>query len=402
MKASRIALTAGLAVLMAGGTAGQAEEAAAALAADSTHAGMHAGTDKAPAWFEKVKASCWVDAYYQYNFNGKSATGPLGRAFDVKQQEFSFSGAQFSMSRTDEASGTSGQLDLLTGPIAALVQPALGASSILVKQAFVGQTFGSLALKMGKFVTYLGTEVIDTPLNLNYSRSNLFLQIPYNHVGLSANYTVMEGLGLMAFVGNGNTVDVAVNEYKDYGAQVSYSGIEGLTTYFNYYMESKFTDAFGAANSVSENLHYFQLLMSYQAMEKLGVSAEYLYKTQIAASDTNAAGNLVTGSVMLDPATAKLVAFSPKMQGYALYFNYATPIEGLSIIPRYEQWFTPDTTPYPVDDLTLTGKYVKGPLVHALEFRADTTTPPAFPPANGQTALLYSQMTLTYGVTYTF
>lgn len=388
---SKIFSAALLVVLAAGAV--RAEEAATGMES------MHMNAEKAPAWFEKVKASCWVDAYYQYNLNGRSNTGPLGRAFDTRQQEFAFSGAQLSLSRTDEKSGTSGQLDLLFGPMAAVVQPTLGASSIVVKQALLSQVMGPVTLRMGKFVTFLGTEVIDTPLNLNYSRGNLFLQIPYYHVGLSASYALMEGLGLLAMAGNGNSVDVPSTEDRDYGLQASYTAVKGFSLIAMYYLET--VRNAGAGSPVTGNQHYIDLLASYQVAEKLGLSGEYLYKTRIASGEKDGAGNYLTTSLMTDPATGLAVPFSPKWQGYALYVNYATPMEGLSIIPRYEQWWSEGSST-PASDLTLTAKLVQDSLTHALEVRVDSVAPGAFPGAAGTTELLYNQATLTYGATYTF
>lgn len=361
-------------------------------------ASMHEGA-KPKAWYEKVKASCWIDTYYQYNFNGRHNAAPTGRIFDNKQEEFVLNGAQLSMSSADEATGVSGQMDLLYGPIAAIVQPALPASSILIKQAFLAETFGPLTVKLGKFVTYLGTEVIDTPANLNYSRNQLFGQVPYYHVGLLASYTVMDGLGASFYTGNGNSVDSPSSEDRDWGAQIAFSGVKGLSSYFNYYNE--IARNAGAGSPVQGTLHYFNLLGSFQVADSLGVSAEYLYKTRIANGEKNTAGNLITTSTMTDPSTGNAVVFSPKWQGYALYLNYATPIANLSVIPRYSQWWTEGSST-PGDDLTLTAKYVTGALAHNLEFRTDSTAPAIFAGAGGVTELQYRQNTLTYGATFSF
>lgn len=56
-----------------------------------------------------------------------------------------------------------------------------------------------LTLKAGKFVTLLGYEVIESPLNLNTSRSLLFVySIPLTHVGALVSYPVSSRLSLTA------------------------------------------------------------------------------------------------------------------------------------------------------------------------------------------------------------
>jgi hypothetical protein len=362
---------------------------------------------KKPAWYEKINASGFIDAYYQYNFNGLSApVGPSGRAFDLTQQQFAFSGAKLSLAEADAASKTSGQLDLFYGPTAKVFNSTLAAESIAVEQAFVTQAFGPVTFKLGKFTTFVGTEVIETPANMNYSRSILFGQIPYYHVGLEATYAIMDGLSAMAYTGNGNSVDTASNEYKDWGLQVSFAKIKGLGLIGNYYMEST------ATGPVYDNTHYFNLLGSYQINDSLSSAVEYLYKTRIASGDTDSTGALVTSDVQFDPSTGKLVKYSPKMQGYALYLNYMTPIAGLSVIPRFEQWYQPDTIPatFPADsgtmstETTLTLKYVAGPLTHTLEYRNDWTNLGGYAASAGTSpsTIQYMQNTLTYGAVFSF
>ena len=56
-----------------------------------------------------------------------------------------------------------------------------------------------LTLKAGKFVTLLGYEVIESPNNLNFSRSLLFtLATPLTHVGGLASYAVTDWLTITA------------------------------------------------------------------------------------------------------------------------------------------------------------------------------------------------------------
>ena len=52
-------------------------------------------------------------------------------------------------------------------------------------------------IKVGKFVTLLGSEVIESPSNLNYSRGYLFtLAIPLTHTGVLASYSFTDWLSV--------------------------------------------------------------------------------------------------------------------------------------------------------------------------------------------------------------
>jgi hypothetical protein len=249
---------------------------------------------------------------------------------------------------------------------------------------------GPVSFKVGKMVTHMSYEVIDIPGNWNYSRSILFNQVPFYHVGVMANYSPLDGLGVMAGVMNGNSIEQANDEAKDYAAQVTYTKISGLSLTANYYLESNRT---AAGEQPFENTHYLEFIATYQAMPDLACALDYLYKTTLESSTKDDAGNLVGDTS------------SPKSQGYALYLNYTTPVKGLSLIPRFEQYYMPDAASLAFD-YTLTAKYVTGPLTHSLELRHDIAYPGVFEPSGNlaitSDQLTSTQTTLTYAATYAF
>src|SRR2546426_1854404 len=71
-----------------------------------------------------------------------------------------------------------------------------------VKDAYGAYTFplgSGLTVKAGKFVTLLGYEVIEGPLNPNFSRSFMFgFSIPFTHVGALLSYSPTEWLTITA------------------------------------------------------------------------------------------------------------------------------------------------------------------------------------------------------------
>jgi hypothetical protein len=116
---------------------------------------------------------------------------------------------------TAPAAGTSGNLGNTSG---------LALEQALVK--FRIPVGNGLDIYMGKFVTFLGYEVIESPANLNFSRGLLFTNaIPLTHTGIYADYkfndTVEAKFGIVdgwnnstsSSVGNGN-----VNGTNDSGS----------------------------------------------------------------------------------------------------------------------------------------------------------------------------------------
>jgi hypothetical protein len=91
-----------------------------------------------------------------------------------------------------------------------------------------------LTVKAGKFVTLLGYEVIESPSNLNFSRSNLFVfSSPLTHVGALLAYPVLEGLTLTAGPVVGWDVADDNNDAISAMGQIAFTGVKDLTTSLN-------------------------------------------------------------------------------------------------------------------------------------------------------------------------
>jgi hypothetical protein len=92
-----------------------------------------------------------------------------------------------------------------------------------------------LTLKGGKFVTLLGSEVIESPNNLNFSRSLLFtFAIPLTHVGLLGSYSFSDALSVTAGPILGWDVATDRNGAPSGIGQVAYTPIKDLATSFNF------------------------------------------------------------------------------------------------------------------------------------------------------------------------
>jgi hypothetical protein len=92
-----------------------------------------------------------------------------------------------------------------------------------------------LTVKAGKFVTLLGYEVIESPNNLNFSRSFLFsFAIPLTHVGALLSYQPLEWLSLTAGPVVGWDVARDNNSRMSVMGQVGVSAVKDLTLFLNW------------------------------------------------------------------------------------------------------------------------------------------------------------------------
>lgn len=92
-----------------------------------------------------------------------------------------------------------------------------------------------ITLKAGKFVTLLGYEVIESPNNLNFSRTFLYgFAIPFTHVGALASYAPVQWLSLTAGPVVGWDVADDNNDKLSWTGQVAFSGVRDLALAFNW------------------------------------------------------------------------------------------------------------------------------------------------------------------------
>jgi len=150
----------------------------------------------APSWSAgPIDFSGLVDGYYSLNFGHPASKNNVIRNFDVKANQFSLNFAKLTMEHTADPVGF--KLDLAAGramEIFHATEP--GGLSIYryILQAYVSLKPAKLKgfqFDFGKFVTSAGSEVTETHLNWNYSRSLLFaLAIPYYHFGVRTTFPV--------------------------------------------------------------------------------------------------------------------------------------------------------------------------------------------------------------------
>ena len=192
-----------------------------AASAAHAQAAPPAGQPPEPPPPPPIEVTGFVDAYYTYNFN---RVDPLLRSFDVQHNTFSLSLAELAFAKAVNADHRVGfRVDLDFGKTADLVaafEPEENGREIYkhIQQAYLSVLAGEkLQLDVGKFVTPIGAEVIESQDNWNYSRSVLFgYAIPFYHVGVRATLPVSDQLTLAGYVVNGWNNGSEVNGDKTF------------------------------------------------------------------------------------------------------------------------------------------------------------------------------------------
>lgn len=296
--------------------------------------GLHAQTDSATASKGTLTFSGYADAYYNHGFNGQSVgptlwgPGANTRAFDINNKQFSLGMIQTKFVYTNSKFEFVG--DLIAGPnvpLATVLQygsvvPSLRGGAFGIKQLYgTWKATDKLSLTLGQFGTHIGYELIDAPLNVNYSLSNLFNNGPFFHTGAKAAYTINDKLAVMAgLVNNWDSFDDN-NTQKSAIAQVYVKPLDGFNVYVNYIGGRG--DYAGTLSTVINTIvetnkfetHLFDLTTGYQVTDKLyfGLNAAYgFYKTTMKDTTTE----FIFKNINVDQ--------KPKLDwgGVALYANY--------------------------------------------------------------------------------
>ena len=181
-----------------------------------------------------ITLSGYVDVSYNYNFNGgvadrssdsfrylfnnKKVFAPSpsigGRQFDVDSNDFSINQVKLALEKAlpEENTWAAGfRIDLMFGEDAKYISgndDVIDLSgSVSLQQAYVNFRIpvgNGLDVKFGRFVTLLGYEVIETPSNINVTRSfNFTWAIPLHHTGILFTYPLNDLVELSLGLVNG-------------------------------------------------------------------------------------------------------------------------------------------------------------------------------------------------------
>jgi hypothetical protein len=219
-------------------------EAQRQLLANQATPAVSQGAPALDAFLTGLNIGGFVTGSYLYNFNSPPsnirATQPLCQ-FNCRHDEFSFDAAMLSLGKAAAEPGQVGfQLDLLFGQNADILRDlspsggfALGAGgdedsdvNLFVQEAYASYNLSGVELRLGKWETLLGWELLDSHLNYNVTHGMLFTwAIPLYHTGLLASGALGEtGLSWALGVTNGFNNSVDTNDGKGVLGILKYQG----------------------------------------------------------------------------------------------------------------------------------------------------------------------------------
>jgi hypothetical protein len=223
----------------------------------------------------KISITGFVDAYYSKNVAKPSTRMNKLRNFDIPENQFTLSLAEIVFQKKAEPVGFRVDLDFgATNDIVHGIAP-YGTTAYNTLTNFqqacltavipIGE---GLTLDVGKFVTHMGYEVIESKDNWNHSRSLLFAwAVPYYHTGVRLMYPLTSNLTATVHVVNGWNSITDNNDQKSFGLTLNYApspstsiimnvmdGFEqptgfdvGKKTVFDFIMTHQLSDAFTLA-----------------------------------------------------------------------------------------------------------------------------------------------------------
>jgi len=186
-------------------------------------------------WYDSIEFSAFADAYasVNYNFPKPQFGRNVLRAHDYSN---GFALSWVGVNASYPADPVGATVSLRFGPTARQIGngcPAddkshcdSGEGLENVKQAFAswkpGGADSMFTLDLGKFETPYGAEVSESHLNMNYTRSMLYVSQPVFHTGLRASFAVSDLFDFKVLAVNGwnNTIDNNVG--KSFGAQLNF------------------------------------------------------------------------------------------------------------------------------------------------------------------------------------
>jgi hypothetical protein len=242
---------------------------------EATAAGAEPGKAivQLPSGLHGVQMSGHVDTAYMYNFNEPNSRVNGLRVFDTRAGDFMINSAELVVEKpvsSESPVGFRTDLDFGTdAEVVGSVTTGLGSTTdeLDLQQAFVeylAPIGNGLDIKVGKFVTLHGAEVIESKDNWNYSRSYLFgFAIPFTHTGVRASYTWADWLSTVVGINNGWDVVDDNNKAKTIELGGTVTPFEGFSLSSTYMVGAE------QGGDSHDQRHLLDIVATYQPIEKL-------------------------------------------------------------------------------------------------------------------------------------
>jgi hypothetical protein len=200
-----------------------------------------------------VTLSGFGDVYYGYDYNHSGNNTSGFRSFETPTNGFNFNMAELILDKAPDATTAESRLGYHVsagyGNAARVINGSdIGgdSSQFYLKEAYVSYLAPvgkGLTITVGKFVTPMGAEVIESNANWNYTRGLLFdYAIPFFHFGANAKYAFNPKWAVTGYLVNGwnnSTINHAAGTGTSsgltYGASVAYTPNMKWSVIENYF-----------------------------------------------------------------------------------------------------------------------------------------------------------------------
>ena len=295
-----------------------------------------------------VNFSGFIDGYYRFTPSENGSTNNY-TSFTNTQNSFAFNMASLRADITAFNNKVAGTIDLGVGTRAKEFSYNESGVEQTIKQAYISYIPNDkVKLTAGKFATHVGYELVDAPLNKNYSMSYMFTNGPFFHTGVKADFTLGK-VGLMVGVANYTDQLISTTSTRTALAQLSTKTADAK---FSFYLN--YVGFFGSENgknpSGQKSVNQLDLVVLGSLAEKLsiGYNGTVQFKKPVVGDGESWNGNALYLTYQAKPTVGlsyraelinddKLIQFGSK-NIFANTLSLNLSAHGFSLIPeiRYD------------------------------------------------------------------
>jgi hypothetical protein len=247
----------------------------------AVQAGPFADATKDNLW--GVELGGYLDLSSTYNLNDPVTDANAGRIFDTDDGDvIDFNAFNLYLDRLPEDAGDVGfRVDMIIGEDANLIggnDGVLSNDDFNVYQAYISYIApvgNGITIDVGRFATWHGYEVIESPANDQFSRSFLFgLAIPFTHTGFRAGYDFNDWVSASVGVTQGwDTVE-------DNNDSLTVHGALYLQPTEELFIGNSFAYGPEKTGDNADNTFLWDLVATYQITDQILLGANFDYANQ--------------------------------------------------------------------------------------------------------------------------
>lgn len=284
-----------------------------------------------------ITTSSYVDAYFRNSFSTPSGVTNNLTSFTNSNNQLALGMASL---KVDQNWGKfAATVDLGVGKRAEEFSYNDNGFLAYVKQANISYSFNDrFKISAGKWATHVGYELLDAPLNRNYSMSYGFSYGPFFHTGIKAEYALTGKSSFMIGVANPTDYVTTSVTSKVILAQFSTKLFEDKTTIYANYQggNTGSNSSFSQFDLVVNNTLSSQFALNYDGTiysAKNGTSSNWKSNAIYLNYDPNSTiGFTLRSEIFDDKSALSAGAFGTSIFANTLSMNYK--IKKLTIIPE--------------------------------------------------------------------